>query len=43
MDLREFVRNHEDTIVGHKPVDNRLNLQKEISRFKKDPLSVMLK
>ena len=42
MDLRELVRSHPDTVVGHKPVIETLNVKKEVRRFAKDPLEILL-
>ncbi len=42
MDIRELVRSHPDTVVGHKPVIETLNVKKEIRRFSKDPLEILL-
>ena len=42
MDLRDIVREHPDTVVGHKAVSESLNTWKEIKRFAKDPLKNLI-
>jgi hypothetical protein len=42
MDLREIVRMSPDTVVGHEPVTERLNVKNESRRFNTDPLSDFL-
>ena len=38
MDLRELVRMNPEVVVGHRPVDERLNVRNEFRRFKVDTL-----
>lgn len=42
MDLRDIVREHPDTVVGHKAASESLNTRKEIKRFAKDPLKNLI-
>jgi hypothetical protein len=38
MDLRDLVRSHPDTVVGHTEITDSLNVRRESRRFESDPL-----
>ncbi len=42
MDLREYIKNHPDNIFGHETVSESLNVEKEYSRFSRNPLDKFL-
>ncbi len=42
MDLRDIVRAHPDIVVGHKSVEDPLNVRREVRRFSSDPLAGLI-
>jgi hypothetical protein len=42
MDLRNIVREHPDTVVGHKTVESSMNVRKEVRRFSTDSLAELI-